>query len=73
MKPPFITYAQQEKKFQEFLIEYTGESKARIKKEAEEDNYYLVHDLTYHGVKEIFDAGFDAAEEIYKKAMGVEV
>ena len=64
---PFITYDEQESFYHRFLKEYAGLTGKQIKKHQEEDNEYLVYELTYEGLKEIFYAGFEAAEERYKK------
>lgn len=67
MKLPFIGYKKQERAFRKFLREFTGRDARDIRQQEVEDNEYLVRDLTYTGVQEIFDAGWDAAENAIKR------
>jgi hypothetical protein len=64
---PFITYKTQERRFRAFLAEYTDLSRAEIRKEAEDEYQFITRELTYTQVKEIFDAGWDAAEAEIKR------
>lgn len=66
-KMPFIPFTKRERDFRAFLVKYTGYDARRIRREEQEDNYYLVHDLTFTGLQEIFDAGWDAAERAIEK------
>ena len=67
MKIPFISAQRQERAFRVFLVEHCDLTAAEIRRESVEDNEFLTRELTYTQVKEIFDAGWDAAERAIKR------
>jgi len=64
---PFITSKTQERHFRAFLSEYAGLSRSDLAIEARDDNNFITRELTYSEIKEIFDAGWDAAEAEIKR------
>lgn len=68
MKIPFIPSKRQEHLFRAFLRKYTGWDAKTIRRQAEQEDFFLTRELVYSEVQEIFDAGWDACEkEIAKK------
>ena len=60
-KLPFMPFSKTDRLFRAFLREWTGLDARRIRREQDEDNYYLIRDLTFSAAQEIWDDGWNAA------------